>query len=291
MGYGMNTSAESFQLDGFLHTQEWANVGQITQYFERQLDLARRANKLAHRAAFSLNIDSGNNRQLFSACLFLRLLESSQAGIVLSTMGLRHDAASALRVALEALIKLRACADPEYVRMYTDKGSKETLKRVRLGLSQEDRATLSPELRLRLDTAERALEGMVKGGSSKEPPLEQLSDKVGLKELYKLLYRPFCASVHSESGALVDYLDVGGDDVKSFVYEPRFEYSAVYLTIATDFLLVGVESILGMTGSKVPRELSELRHEFERDVPPWPGEMAPQPLAPSGGLTPRLGSE
>jgi hypothetical protein len=192
-------------------------------------------------------------------------------------MGLRHDAAAALRVALEALIKLRACADPDYLRAYTDRGSKETLKRVRLGLSQEDRATLSPELRLRLETSERALNGMIKEGSSKEPSLEQLSEKVGLKELYKLLYRPFCASAHSESGALVDYLDVCGEEVQSFVYEPRFEYSAVYLAIATDFLLVGVESILGMNGNTAPQELSELRHELERDVPLWPGEMAPNP--------------
>lgn len=193
----MNPSAKSFQLDGFLHAQHWASVSPVTREAERQMDLARRTNRLAHRVAFSLEIDSGNNRQLFSACLFLRLLESSQAGIMLSAMGLRHDAAAALRVALEALIKLRACADPDYLRAYTDRGSKETLKRVRLGLSKEDRATLSPELRLRLETSERALEGMIKEGSSKEPSLEQLSEKVGLKELYKLLYRPFCASAVS----------------------------------------------------------------------------------------------
>lgn len=278
MRYGVAPRAESFQLDGFLYTQQWAGVGPNTRESDRQLNLARRANRLAHREAFRLNIDSTNNRQLFSACLFLRLLESSQAGIVLSTMGLRHDAATVLRGALEALIKLRACgADPDYLRTYADRGSKETLKRVRLGLSQEDRATLSPELRLRLETTERELEGMIKEGFSKEPSLEHLAEKVGLKELYKFLYRPFCASAHSESGALVDYLDVRGEDVQSFVYEPRFEYSAVYLAIATDFLLVGVESILGITGSRASKELTELRHELERDVSPWPGEMPPNP--------------
>jgi hypothetical protein len=88
---------DSFEENGYLGATEWEEFDPISPMSLKYLDISKRVNAQAHDFASNLVVNTYNSQELFSVCLFLRILEASQAVVILSRMGLAQDAAAILR--------------------------------------------------------------------------------------------------------------------------------------------------------------------------------------------------
>lgn len=259
----------SFEEQGYLSAREWEGHV-IDPVAINYLSITKKVNALAHNFAATLSVNTSDPQQLFSVCLFLRLLESAQAVVILSCMGLRQDAAALLRVALEALFKLRSCCkDRTFLRGYASQSAKEDKKRLRLGIPHKSRSELAENLRRRLEQVEEEVNAVLSSNQGEWPNLPLIAQSVGMEDLYHGAYRLFSASVHAEFGSLGDYIDMAANP--RLVYGPRMDYAALYMGISSEFILAAMEAIADVLEQAPPADIAVLRSEIEGGGVTWPG--------------------
>lgn len=236
----MNTTAASshaFALGFLSEAAEDVRIEVLARYADWRAVLLR-ATELAVSVQHELIVHVDDEREVFAAALFARLLASCQAAVVLLERGLVAQARCVLRQALEALFALAAIAEkPELVRRLIESHEAEqrrAAKNIGLWKHPDLKAIASSELASgRLDEALASKATAI--------ATAELAAAGGFEDWYRSIYMTLSWSVH---GAAIDlerhFVKDSSGVVVEMSNEPDLEDQKVPWLLATNIQLNGV---------------------------------------------------
>lgn len=189
---------------GFLSSEIEAYRTKFRSTHSAYFDFVERVSRFCHKIKFDIKPHSRDGQEIFAAGLFIKLMADVEGAVLLLERGLVSQAASLLRVALEALITLaKVCQSYEFVEAFIRVGERQRLKLVRGMRSNPAQAFDTIKEELTDDLIKHIVEIV---GDTKEEKVEQWARDVGLSALYDAQYRLFSVEVHSRPRCLERYL-------------------------------------------------------------------------------------
>lgn len=181
---------------GFLSPDTESVIKQIRGRYPHHFRQFDRIHRLCHEIKYKLHIQTHDGQQVFSAGLFMKLLEDIEGAIVLIERGMSVPARSLLRVAIECLITLANMKDdPAFAQAFAIVGERQRLKLFR-GLSAETFASIDGLDRQAVNDLVKQLQSITSGSPNKN--IEQWAKNAGLSYLYEVPYRLLCSPSHSD---------------------------------------------------------------------------------------------
>lgn len=197
------------QLDTFLGIEIADAINKIDEGNTAYFKLLDELGQLTKRIVGDIRIESEDGLQVISSCLIIKAMNTMEAVVRLSRVCLISEAKALLRVLIEVVIIIRNLEeDPEYLNRYIKAHNVD--RKNRLGIILDN-----PEYFMDLVNADdlphyrqlkAEIEHEVRTNDIKERKSWQWANKVGLKELYDIAYRLFCADVHVGVQILENYL-------------------------------------------------------------------------------------
>ncbi|MDH4187946.1 MAG: DUF5677 domain-containing protein, partial [Nitrospira sp.] len=163
-----------------------------------------RVSRYCHQTKFRVQPHSRDGQEIFAVGLFIKVMHDVEAAITLAERGFVSQAASVLRVALEALIKLgKICQSYEFVEAFIRIGELQRLRMVQAMRSNPARAFDLIRGDLTEDLVEDII-GLI--GDARDETVKQWAQDIGLSALYDGQYRLFSSEVHSQPRSLERYI-------------------------------------------------------------------------------------
>jgi len=169
-------------------------------------DFVDRVSHFCHQTKFKIKAHSRDGQEIFAVGLFIKVMQDVEAGVLLLERGLVSQAASLLRIGLEALIILgKVCQSNGFVEAFIRIGERQRLRIVRAMRSNPAEAFDV----IRGDLTDNLIEHIVDLiGDAKDETVQQWSQDIGLSALYDGQYRLFSSEVHSRPRSLERYVDL-----------------------------------------------------------------------------------
>ncbi|WP_156420304.1 DUF5677 domain-containing protein [Rheinheimera sp. EpRS3] len=270
------TDFTDFERHGFLGVESLQLSQHISATYGPYLSLFRRLNQVAWSFQYEMNIPKPENdiTGAWCAILYARVLNFTQASYMLSLNGLRVQAETQLRCALEPLFKLGALKnDPKFMIEYELAERKDQLKQGRSILEYLKRQKPRDNARIKSMEVEcqAKKEELILGLKNHRPQLFEKNDdktaiekfsvpaslsaeKAGLLDWYDLLYRMGSASIHSDAKSLESGHFLIGDDheVEFIKNEPELEDLDEFVNTLCTVLLNAVEFVGAALGEEIP---------------------------------------
>lgn len=211
---------KNFFPQGFL-TEPFDDVRNIIreQYSDLR-NLLLRLNKQCVAFQYVLNITRDNPRELLGSTLFVRVLSSTQAAIILLEHGLLSQAKTVLRSALESLFALAAIKEkPELASKIAESQNADKRK-----LADQILQWKNPELKKSItELIEEPTLTEIKDKHKKSPELEvfKLAQDAGMEDYYRSTYLLLSFPAHSNMSDLISHLvtdDKG--QIEAIINEP-----------------------------------------------------------------------
>lgn len=210
-----------FESHGFLAADSLGVQQHISAAFEAYIKEYLKLNSLAWSLQYQLNIKSEDYFSGWCFALYARFLNFTQSAYMLALSGLRDQANTQVRCALEVLFKLGALKnDRNLYHAYYISELKDQLSHANSFLSYLERNKGSKELRAQAQARKKSLEvDLSKQFHTHYPkriqeygekdaikkfslPVSELASKAGLLDLYDLIYRLTSAATHSDAKSL-----------------------------------------------------------------------------------------
>lgn len=195
---------------GFLSPEGLNEAQQLREQIAPLLDLVTRVIALCHRGLISVEIggqSTDKEKQKVIACVMLaRLLEISEATLLLARGGFSVEVTSGLRTFLDAyFIFGNVCQDPQFVPQYfnTDLTMREKLINVAL---KHNAAPFQLCKAYASQAVRDDLKAHIAAASATEFNSYEYARNVGCTAIYDSLFRLASAATHSTPRSLSDYI-------------------------------------------------------------------------------------
>lgn len=250
----MKGKSTTFEELGFLSDEVHAFIGRHRKDLAVLFDLADELHAYAHRQLRRCKVNGQDLQHLVGISLFLRILNSFSAIVLLAERGMCHDAEAIARVSLEALFFLKRSAEEkdfvsEFVKL--DQHQRLKLMNVAKDSSSSLHETIGKDPRF--DQLFAELKNFVDEENVREQKACEVAKKAGLSDLYDFAYRTLSQSVHPNPRALLRYITFDeNDEAQELVLAP--ESDAIPLVVATGIstLLVSLRLISALFDEKMP---------------------------------------
>ena len=195
-----------FDTEGYLSLQMDNFINDITYKNKEIFNLCEDLNRYAQTLKFDIHTDKSKLSQVLIVGLFVKILNSYQAAIILSRYGLCSQANSINRVSLEALFVLRAIeSDNSLAKVLIGEDSKNMEKILRKVTSNKD--SVFDNIQSEVDVSD--LEPLVQKNKDEDNNIlkvEKWAELSGLTNLYLTMYSELSNDVHVEIRNLSQYL-------------------------------------------------------------------------------------
>lgn len=248
-----------FEQEGFFRIDTLHAPEYVEENFGHFLDAFYRLNKLAWSLQYKLPsekpTDNESTRRAFCLILYSRTLNFVQAAVMLATRGMRVQADTQHRCALETLFKLGALAsDEQFIIDYDLAERKDHIKQGRALLSHLNRikekskddkrnikelekSTKRKELDF-IDRLKAHRPTLFKDRSNKEAfdkfslSTEECARRANRQNMYDIHYRRGSASVHSDARSLEDgHFSINENGIViAFKNKPHLEHLEMFIT-------------------------------------------------------------
>lgn len=234
-----------FEQEGFFAVESLNVPEYVEVEFGPFLDSYRKLNRIAWTLQYSLPKFKPANyettRRSYCFILYARTINFVQAAVILGTKGMRVQADTQLRCAIEALFKLGALSnDRELIIDYDLAELADRIRQLKAYINYLNRR--KPKNKESIKKAERSCKEHIDRLKAKRPEVfkdskekdalkkfsistEKYASKADLLDIYDLYYRSGSAAVHSDSQSLEDGHFVLNSDgtVNAFKNEPHLE--------------------------------------------------------------------
>jgi hypothetical protein len=197
-----------FDLGGYLGTQmnDYINEHYLKNYMLYQL--CEDFNRYAQKLKFDIHPRIDELSEMAISSLFIKILNSYQAIIILYRYGLSSQAKSITRISLETLFVLKAIAiDKKHAQVLLDMDSKKIEKFIRKVKVNEDNIFDGIQSKVDLASLE-SLSQKNKDNHIEIPKVETWAKLSGLTNLYHTMYAVFCDDIHIDIRNLEQYVTV-----------------------------------------------------------------------------------
>ena len=234
----------SFEKYGFLGKEAKTIDERILVRNKEAFELFYEINRLAHEIKSKFVIHNLDGQEVLAACLFSRVLEGIQAGVILTKIGLEHDVKVIIRSVLESLFPLKICCEND--RFYTEYFKSDEAKRLKI-MNVAHKYTGKGLFRdIREEATEQVmseLKDKIKREKIKELKVEELARRAGMQEYYDLHYRHCSSVVHSTPRSLERYVNHDGEKISGLIHEPTDKDAQMHLATLAEFLLKSIANI------------------------------------------------
>jgi hypothetical protein len=246
-----------------------AYAAQIARHHRRYVAIFDRALAVALSVLGEAEIPRKSKQKVIAAALLGRLVESAQAGVELSRLGLERDAAAMVRISFEHFVMLRGCcADAEFVEEYLNADKLWQRKIMRAAMRQPD---LPPEQRERFRTREHELASEIQSLGLCELRVAQVAGRFELAAEYDSLFRLASPFVHSSSHALEEYAQREGQVLVGLQFGPSERSTDVHVFTLTAHLLRGAGAVCNLVAStRYLGRWNRVYADLRQLQPSWP---------------------
>lgn len=233
----------------------------IVQKNQKIFTFSHQLNKLAHKALQEIRIHQDKIEEIILFCLFLKIVKSYQAVIVLIQKAFSHEANTIVRSIFETLIVFKYLYENQEkaVEAYIRSDFANRIKLIR----EIQNSKLPDYGEIKSNITQELIDGIESeiGKDKWEGKVEQLAKKVGLDGYYSI-YRLLCLPVHAAVRSLNDYMIFTNDrELKSFSYFPK-EETTVVLNTNSDFMLRTIIIANEAFNLNLQKEIKCLETEF-----------------------------
>jgi hypothetical protein len=228
--------------------------------------------KLAGDMSSKFVIDDEDLLKIITACLFIKIHNTTKAILLLIDNNLLSETQVLLRHQIESLFVLKACYEDESFweeYIYSD-------ERIRLKWSNimtqnkifRNHKEYDEEKIIKL---RKELETIVDEKGIKELQIESLSRKAKLERFYNTTYRLLSNIVHVGVRSLSSYLifDDNGEIKDLTIYPHQDDFAILYLTSA-ELSIIAIKTISDIFKIKVEMEVKELQKRFSELLKKYP---------------------
>lgn len=278
-----------FDQEGFFGVSSLGVFTHVNNTYGPFFEVFYRLNKLAWPLQYEMSIPKPEKdiRRAWCAILYARTLNFVQAATMLATKGMRVQADTQQRCALETLFKLGALTnDEQFIIDYELAERKDRIRQGRAFVSYLSRRkpkdkALIKQVEASCNTMEADLIERLKshrpelfvGRSEKEAlkrfsvTTEQYARKADRLDRYDLLYRMGSAAVHSDAKSLEDgHFELNDDGtVKEFKNEPHLEDLDMVIHTLCEVVIDAVRFVGQALDHNVPEdELKSIEEALEK---------------------------
>jgi hypothetical protein len=230
------------------------------------------ASTAANNVLTRLEVDRTDNMQLYLACAFARLCEACQAAAYLAARGFTQETAVEVRVALEALLKMKAAiVKPDFAEDVINSDLFEQRKLVNLVLNGEA-GDLTPENRPEVEVRKAEIEQEIATRNARKISIEEIAREVDGLGLYHNVYRLTSSNVHVSPRSLGQYLRLHPETghPEQVVYGPSDAYAEIHVCTVTEFLLIAISLLERHRQIPPPADFAAIGAAFRSLSPEWP---------------------
>ncbi|MEN2765847.1 DUF5677 domain-containing protein [Ornithinibacillus xuwenensis] len=216
----------SFNYEGFFSKEVEGLSEDIYDSNRKLFVILKEYNKLGHKLKFDLKIHNNNAQEVTVSGLFILILNNLYSIYELTLRGLTKDAKIILRTMVEKLIILKYCS-LEYKNsvQYLQQDELNRLKWMNT-ISENKIKGFSGGV-LQSVTKEEIIELKAKIEESnikKLPKLEDLSQIVGLEEMYSYVYRLCSSEIHANPSTIESLFLIGSNnEINTIKWYPDIE--------------------------------------------------------------------
>jgi hypothetical protein len=215
-----------------------------------------------------------NPLQLITICLFVKILNTTRAELLLFENNLLSEVYVSLRHQMEAVFVLKACyEDAPFLREYIKSGA---LYRLKLGniISQNgsefrENDNFDEE---KVNSRKAELKAIVDENGIKEIKIQELAKTAKLKSFYNTAYRFFSNVVHVGISSLDDYFVMGADGkVRELSVFPYQKDIADLFIAAIELILLALDCINKIFKVNIEEKLKVLQERLNNLAKPHLG--------------------
>jgi hypothetical protein len=251
--------------DGFLSDEAEQGKQLVLNGYGDAFAGASELNQKAMALLRDLHVDWNDEAKVIIAALFVRIVETYQAAILLLERGMVAQARMLVRTLLDALFSMAAiCRQPELVNSYVAQHYASVLKALQAAQRWKQKT-----LQGRLDPTKIAEiialnEAKLKATPAKALKVWQWAEKAGLSDYYNVFYVENSSAVHSDMWALNDHVENTPDQEVQVYFGPTDAGLYHALRSCTTALLTAMESFMQAYNIPAGGELTKKREAWEQ---------------------------
>ena len=234
----------SIDSTGFLGNEIKTHSEEIVRRNKELFELSFDYNKFAQDTKYKFQIHSEDGQEVIAGCLFLKILNTFQALVILAKYGLPSESQILLRSIFEPLCILKlVLEDEEFHRQYilTDLIAKLKWFNVAKG-SPDD---VFDELRKIADDEIKRLSNEIEEHKAEEYWVQKLAELASLKPMYDTYYRLLSGVVHTSPRSLEEYISTDEEGkVCSINWGPNDKRTDIILLSAVEFLRMALNLMI-----------------------------------------------
>ena len=210
-----------------------------------------------------INVNKENPLQLITSCLFIKVLNTTRAILLLIENNLLSEVYVLLRHQMEAIFVLSACQkDESFLKTYIASDQKYRLRLGNVILNNKNDSFSLEELE-EIKELKPYLKTIVDEQGIKEINVEELSKKAGLEAIYNSAYRLFSNIVHVGVKSLDNYLllDEKENIEELKIYPYQEDIAILYLT-AINLILIAIECLNSIFKVKLDEKVYPLKDQL-----------------------------
>ncbi|AFJ02625.1 hypothetical protein Q7C_1476 [Methylophaga frappieri] len=194
--------------DGFLTEQADQRAESAIQphlaVFERLNEILALIRAFIKAHSVPVQESETDHQRIIALVLATRILEISEAGILIMRKGMTNESMTMLRVFLDAYFVFgNVCTNPGFVKEYFQTDLRARLKL--MNVSQQHSSTLFASARAYADQEKDNLKSTVDSEGAKAFKSEEYAKNIGCSEIYDSLYRLTSPSLHTTPRSLEKY--------------------------------------------------------------------------------------
>lgn len=229
--------------------------------------LADKVNQFCQKQMFKLEAHNKDKQETLVAALYIRVINTYQAAILLAERGLMSQSKTLTRSMIESLFSLCAIAKSE---KYADEFILED-QRNRLRYVNKYRKLhggIPPEVsRAEIESLEKQLHEDIKEHEIKKKTTEQWSIDAGMHDWYLAVYSVLSDSVHSKVKDLERHLVVNNsNEIKEFQWGPDDHDIEKILMTLIQGMLTGLKCTLSLFNQKRESEIAGFEEHLSKLV-------------------------
>lgn len=219
----------------------------IPDKFNDLRDLLADCHNLAAKIPSMITVSNGNALQVISSCIFIKILNTTKAVLMLIKNNLLSEVHVLLRHQMEAVFVLKACYEEEaFLQTYIDSDNLYRLKLGNVILNNQADFSINKKLDIeKIKETKEKLKSLVDENGIKEIKVEELSLRAKMGAHYNTGYRFFSDIVHVGIRSLDDYfvLDEKEEKIKELLIYPYQNRIATLYITSVELMLIAIECL------------------------------------------------
>ncbi|MBI5189829.1 MAG: hypothetical protein HZA22_04085 [Nitrospirae bacterium] len=234
-----------FEEYGFLGKDAEFYANDIYKTHKDYFDLCYEVNNFVQKEKHQFEPPDDDGQKVIAACLFVRVLNGYQAGVILSKRGLVIESEIMIRSVFESLVYLKnCCSDSGFFKKYIQQDTIRRLKIMNVVVKNYPDDAVFTELRDFANGGEiDRLNSEIASNSIVKLKIDQLARNVGMMHHYDTVYRVMCDSVHSNVKSLEKYICTQDGELNMIDFGPNYTETRFTLVTLVDLMLMALRDI------------------------------------------------